>query len=225
MTRNEIFAVLSRVTTSGIWIASPRHALRAAYLFQWWQRVFAAVSQSGDSFCVSMGASMYHRRTPQLRNIARAAGVCGIVLNGRQGRGTGRLSSLHLIESDPSILEADPIPLIFDFTKRKLRKTDYRQKVESRLSALFLTMGIRTLADVQPGKILPFIDEEIKLRRMTAGTGNAYRAAIWNFVRWLVYDRKLHCLARVLVELDAQSVKQCTVIRGGRQASRKEGVK
>jgi hypothetical protein len=123
------------------------------------------------------------------------------------------------------LLQTDPIPLAFEFADAELADTSYRRRVKARLASLFLVMGVARLADIRSGMIVPFLEKEVKLERMTASTANAYRIAAWGFIRWLVNERKIRALSRVVAELDVQGVKQCSTIRGGRQTSRKVGAK
>lgn len=218
----EIFTTLDRVTASGIWIASPRHALQSAYLIAWWRSVFRRTRKSGRSFSHTLGPHLYLRRKFQLFSIAGAAGVRDVRFDRRGGRRNGTLPpTICLMQADDSLLSCDPLALVYEFADAKFNAGSYRRKVKSRLSALFLTAGIRQLADVQPARVFPFLAEETRKGRMTKSTANAYRIALWNFVRWLVYDRKQYALARMLARLDAQGVKQTTLIRGGRKGGGK----
>ena len=234
------FDTLARVARSGIWISSHVKAIRSTALCRAWGDVFAWLADRPGAFLhqaigpCGLPADRWTARF-QLRMIAATAGVggtrCLVAPVGSQRRRSGvalaNRAALCMDRGDERIsLEADPIALAYEFADAHIENAEYRARTNSRLAAVFAELGIRRLGDLQPGRLLAYFERQERLGNMFGSTANAYRTAVWKFLRWLVIDRQAYDFARTLAELDAQGVNQTAIKRGKRRsASRKGGAR
>jgi len=121
--------------------------------------------------------------------------VAGIILTPAQTSAEAD----KLMDLDPFLLLPEYLE---DFADAPARTQRYRKDCVSRITATFTALGVQTLRDLEPAKVVDFLERLRADRKLSAGRVEHYRYALWGFVVWLGRFRGIKGLSRLAEALN-----------------------